>query len=43
MLAFSLSRWWLPRLGIERAFNLAVAGWVLRLGGYVVSAGGLLR
>ena len=39
VLAFYLSSWWLPRLGVERAFHLAMAGWVVRLGGYVVGGG----
>ncbi|PRW21131.1 V-type proton ATPase subunit D-like isoform A [Chlorella sorokiniana] len=29
---FSTQGWWLPKLGLELAFNIGMAGWVLRLG-----------
>ncbi|GAB4819710.1 hypothetical protein N2152v2_006756 [Parachlorella kessleri] len=34
--AFLSSSWWLPRLGIDNAFNLVMLGFVVRLGAYVL-------
>lgn len=36
VLVFYFSGWWLARLGVERALNLAAAAYALRLGAYTV-------
>jgi hypothetical protein len=33
---YLFSGWWLPRLGVQRALNLVLLGYVLRLGAYTV-------